>query len=75
MSPKALNEWVQEKDKSGNSLVIGSPELFGTYPVIDKTRDYAAIVFVKNLMVRNRKENYAAIKDAIDQSLAAPIPL
>lgn len=67
-----FGEWVQTKDKSGNSLVISSPGLFGTYPVIDKTKNYAAIVFVKNLKIKNRKETYDEIKQAIDHSLTSP---
>lgn len=65
----ALGEWVQQKDKNGNSLVVSSPGLFGTYPVVDKSRNYAAIIFVKNLKFKNRKETYMAILDAINQAL------
>jgi CubicO group peptidase (beta-lactamase class C family) len=65
----ALGEWVMEKDKDGKSSVVSSPGLFGTFPVIDLKRNYAAIVFVKNLRIKNRKENYYAIKQAIDVSL------
>jgi len=65
----AFGEWVQAKDKNGNSLVVSSSGLFGTYPLVDKVRNYAAIVFVKNLKIRNRKETYSAIEESIDQSL------
>jgi Beta-lactamase class C and other penicillin binding proteins len=65
----ALGEWVQQKDKNGKSLVVSSPGLFGTYPVVDNARNYAAIVFVKNLKFKNRKETYTAILDAINHSL------
>lgn len=65
----AFGEWVMEKDKNGKSVVISSPGLFGTFPFIDLKRNYAAIVFVKNLKVKNRKENYHAIKESIDLSL------
>jgi CubicO group peptidase (beta-lactamase class C family) len=65
----ALGEWVMEKDKDDKSSVVSSPGLFGTFPVIDLKRNYAAIVFVKNLRIKNRKENYDAIKQAIDVSL------
>lgn len=63
-----FGEWIQGKDADGNSTIISSPGLFGTYPVIDKIRNYAAIIFVKNLQVRNRKETDSAIKEAIDLS-------
>ena len=65
----AFGEWIQNKDKTGKSIVISSPGLFGTFPFIDLEKNYAAIVFVKNLKVRNRRENDAAIKLAVDQSI------
>jgi CubicO group peptidase (beta-lactamase class C family) len=65
----AFGEWVQEKDNSGKSTFISSPGLFGTYPFIDIKRNYAAIVFVKNLKVRNRRENNLVIKQAVDEAL------
>lgn len=65
----ALGEWVQEKDNKGNSLVVSSPGLFGTYPTIDKPRNYAAIVFVKKLNVLKKREIYNSIWFTINQTL------
>jgi len=64
-----FGEWIQEKDKTGKSIVVSSPGLFGTFPFIDLKRNYAAIVFVKNLKTKNRRITDSAIKNAIDQSL------
>jgi CubicO group peptidase (beta-lactamase class C family) len=61
-----LGEWVQTMDNNGVGIVVNSPGLFGTYPFIDKARNYAAIVFVKNLKVNDRKGTDKAIKEAID---------
>ncbi|HRI22497.1 MAG TPA: serine hydrolase domain-containing protein, partial [Panacibacter sp.] len=46
----ALGEWVQEEDENGKSVVVSSPGLFGTWPMIDNCRGYACIVFVKSLI-------------------------
>jgi len=62
-------EWILEKDEIGNSTVVCSPGLFGTYPWIDLKRNYAAIVFVKNIQVKNRQKNYQEIRDAVNLSI------
>lgn len=64
-----FGEWIQEKDNAGNTLVISSPGLFGTFPYIDLKRNYAAIIMVKNLRTTNRKATYQAIKEAIDKDI------
>jgi CubicO group peptidase (beta-lactamase class C family) len=60
-------EWILEKDKNGASNVLSSPGLFGTFPYIDKARNYAAIIFVKNLQFRNRRTIDHDIIQAINQ--------
>lgn len=51
-----LGEWIMEKDAAGNSTVVASPGLFGTWPFIDKCRGYACIIFVKTLLGGEQKE-------------------
>jgi len=62
-------EWILEKGTSGNSTVISSPGLFGTYPWVDLQRNYAAIVFVKNLRINDRQNNYTELREAVDASV------
>jgi len=62
-------EWILEKDEIGNSTVVCSPGLFGTYPWVDLGRNYAAIIFVKNIHVKDRQKNYQEIRDAVNLSL------
>jgi len=62
-------EWILEKDNNGNSKVISSPGLFGTFPYIDKSENYAAIIFVKNLQFRNRQKIYNEIRKAINETV------
>lgn len=62
-------EWILEKDEIGNSTVVCSPGLFGTYPWVDLKRNYAAIIFVKNIQVKNRQKNYQEIRDAVNAAL------
>jgi len=64
----ALGEWVQEEDENGNSVVVSCPGLFGTWPLIDKCREYAFILFTKGLMGGEQKrEIYFGIKKTIDE--------
>lgn len=62
-------EWILEKDKAGNSVVISSPGLFGTFPWIDLKRNYAAIVFVKNINFKERQKNYREIREAVNKAI------
>ena len=62
-------EWILEKDDTGNSTTVSSPGLFGTYPWVDLKRNYAAIVFVKNIHVKDQQQNYQQIRDAVNNSM------
>ncbi len=62
-----LGEWIQEEDAQGNSTVVSSPGLFGTWPYIDKCRNYAAIVFVKSLLGEQKKDIMMQFKGAVDE--------
>lgn len=62
-------EWILEKDLYGNSTIVSSPGLFGTYPWVDIQRNYAAIVFVRNIHIKNRQKNYQEIRDAVNLSI------
>lgn len=62
-----LGEWIQEEDASGKSTVVSSPGLFGTWPYVDKCRNYAAILFVKTLLGEQKKEIMAQFKTSVDE--------
>ncbi|OQP61475.1 hypothetical protein A3860_31605 [Niastella vici] len=61
-----LGEWIQEEDASGKSTVVSCPGLFGTWPYVDKCRNYAAILFVKTLLGEQKKEIMMQFKSAVD---------
>ena len=62
-----LGEWIQEADENGKSIVLSSPGLFGTWPYIDKCRNYACIVFTKNIIGESKREIYLDLKKTIDE--------
>ena len=64
-----LGEWIQETDAKGNSTVVSSPALYGTWPYVDKCRGYACIFFVKSLLPEDKKDLFIQLKKIIDQQL------
>ena len=64
-----LGEWIGEQDDSGNSTVVACPGLFGTWPYIDKCRNYACIFFVKSLLGDQKKDLYLELKRKIDAQI------
>lgn len=64
-----LGEWIMEKDASGKSTAIACPGLFGTWPYIDKCRNYAAIIFVKSLLGEQKKDLYLQFKQIVDEQV------
>jgi CubicO group peptidase (beta-lactamase class C family) len=63
-----LGEWIEATDSKG-STVVSSPGLFGTWPFIDKCKNYACIIFVKSIADEEKKDIYVAIKKAIDKQI------
>jgi CubicO group peptidase (beta-lactamase class C family) len=66
-----FGEWIQETDENGNSTIVSSPGLFGTWPLIDKCRNYASIIVTKELLNEEKKEAYMLVKNLIDQQIIA----
>ena len=61
-----LGEWILEKDNAGKGIVIACPGLFGTWPYIDKCRNYAAIIFVKSILGEQKKELAMQFKSEVE---------
>ncbi|MEP7143776.1 MAG: serine hydrolase domain-containing protein [Ferruginibacter sp.] len=64
-----LGEWIEEVSDNGNSSVVSCPGMTGTWPFIDKCRNYACIFFIKNINEEKQKELYLQLKKAIDQQI------
>ena len=54
--------WIQEKDKDGKTIVASSPGLFGTWPYVDYCRNYACIIFTKNLLGEKKRDIDSSIR-------------
>jgi CubicO group peptidase (beta-lactamase class C family) len=66
-----FGEWIQETDENGKSTIVSSPGLFGTWPLIDKCRNYASIIVTKELLNEEKRESYMLVKKLIDQQIIA----
>ena len=66
----ALGSWVQETNTKGNATTLTCPGLFGTWPLIDTTRGYACLFFVKSILGEQKADAYLSIKKTIDNALA-----
>jgi CubicO group peptidase (beta-lactamase class C family) len=66
-----FGEWILETDEQGVSTVVASPGLFGTWPMIDKCRNYACIFFTKGLLGEEKRDVYLDIKKTIDAQIIA----
>ncbi|HMO62179.1 MAG TPA: serine hydrolase domain-containing protein [Ferruginibacter sp.] len=67
-----LGLWILEQDNNGNSTVVASPGLFGTFPYVDIQRNYACIIFIKKFITEERKELYIELKKKIDAAISQP---
>ena len=66
-----FGEWIQETDENGQSTIVSSPGLFGTWPLIDKCRNYASIIVTKELLNEEKREAFMLVKNLIDQQIIA----
>lgn len=66
-----FGEWIQATDENGKSTIVSSPGLFGTWPLIDKCRNYASIIVTKDILSEEKREVYMTIKKIIDQQIIA----
>jgi CubicO group peptidase (beta-lactamase class C family) len=65
----ALGSWVEEGSGAigGSATTLACPGLFGTWPLIDFSRSYACVFFVKNLLSEQKADAYLKLKKIIDK--------
>lgn len=65
----APGAWISGTDASGNTTVMNSDGLTGTYAWIDFARNYAALVFPKTQKDDQKKDAYLLMKDEVEDIL------
>lgn len=65
----ALGTWVEEGPATigSTATALTCPGLFGTWPLVDFSRGYACIFFVKSLLGEQKADAYLKLKKVIDQ--------
>lgn len=65
----ALGSWVIEGpgNVGGTATALASPGLFGTWPMVDFSRGYACIFFVKSLLGEQKADAYLELKKVVDK--------
>ncbi|MBC7826705.1 MAG: beta-lactamase family protein [Chitinophagaceae bacterium] len=58
-----LGHWTVDTD---GQTTLTSPSLAGTWPFIDKCRNYACIILVQNPLKEDKKETFLQVKNIID---------
>jgi hypothetical protein len=64
-----LGQWILETDQAGKSTVITCPGLFGTWPYIDRCRQYACVIFTPQHETEQNLHTVLEIKAAIDRQI------
>lgn len=63
-------EWVMETSSTNNlTTAVTSPGLFGSFPVVDNKRGYAAFLMTFYLKNKGRNERYKELKTLLDESV------
>jgi CubicO group peptidase (beta-lactamase class C family) len=63
-------EWVMDDALEGKrSNAVTSPGLFGSFPWVDNTKNYAGFLFTFNIKSKGRNERYKELKKIIDEAV------
>jgi CubicO group peptidase (beta-lactamase class C family) len=61
--------WIQEKDEAGIGTLVNCPGVTGTWPWINRSKGYAAIVFTKGDLPEQKRMVFEEIRELIEQHL------
>lgn len=66
-----FGEWILEANSQGKPVSVGVPSLQGTWPVADLCRQYAFVVFTKEIAGEQKRDVYMNLKEIIDEGMGA----
>jgi CubicO group peptidase (beta-lactamase class C family) len=61
-----FGQWIMNTDENGKGSSFTSPGLFGTWPMIDRCRNYACIFFTEGKLNEEKRELFLQLKGLID---------
>jgi len=66
-----FGEWIIDGTEEGKrSMVVSSPGLFGSFPVVNREKNYCGILFTFNLKSKGRHERYTELQAALNESIS-----
>ncbi len=67
--PYGFGEWIMDNTTQLRSNYISSPGLFGTFPWVENSKHYAAILFTFNIKTKGRYQLHENLKALVDKAL------
>lgn len=65
-----FGEWMMNDASGGRrSDAVTSPGLFGSFPWVDNSNQYAAVLFCFNLRSKGRNTRYSSLKKLVDEAI------
>ncbi len=61
-----FGQWIMSTDVNGKGTAFTSPGLFGTWPMIDRCRNYACIFLTEGKLGEEKRALFLQLKDMID---------
>lgn len=61
-----FGQWIMTTDVNGKGTAFTSPGLFGTWPMIDRCRNYACIFFTEGKLGEEKRALFLQLKELID---------
>lgn len=61
-----FGQWIMSTDINGKGTSFTSPGLFGTWPMIDRCRNYACIFFTEGKLGEEKRALFLQLKELID---------
>ena len=61
-----FGQWIMSTDVNGKGTAFTSPGLFGTWPMIDRCRNYACIFLTEGKLGEEKRALFLQLKELID---------
>ncbi|HVM86626.1 MAG TPA: serine hydrolase [Puia sp.] len=66
-----LGTWIEDMNGDGSGTVMTCYDFLGVYPVLDKCRNYVAVLIVEKPREDLKKEFYTRFREAIDSQISS----
>lgn len=64
-----LGAWIKEEDASGNAIVVGGLDAYGSYVYLDNCRKYAAVLLLQKPLKESKKDMGKEFKEVVQSMM------